>query len=71
MLGNSTDAEDKPVVTASADSLRATIKSTVAKLDNDGKQLMKKKLTEANLHTNFAKVTDVNVLQQILKIVSE
>ena len=71
MLGsNSSDADDKPVV-GSADSLRATIKSTVAKLDNDGKQEMKKKLTAANLPTNFAKVTDVNVLQQILKIVSE
>lgn len=72
MLGsNSSDADDKPVATGSADSLRATIKSTVAKLSNEGKQEMKKKLTEANLPTNFAKVTDANVLQQILNIVSE
>ena len=71
MLGNNTESEDKPVVTGSVDSLRATIKSTVAKLDNEGKQAMKKKLTEANLPTNFAKVTDANVLQQILNIVSE
>ena len=71
MLGNSSEVEEKPAAVGSADSLRATIKSTVAKLDNDGKQLMKKKLTDANLPTNFAKVTDVNVLQQILKIVSE
>ena len=72
MLGsNSSETEDKPAVTGSADSLRATIKSAVAKLSNDGKQEMKKKLTEANLPTNFAKVTDVNVLQQILKVVSE
>lgn len=70
MLGNS-ESEDKPVATGSADSLRAAIKSTVAKLDNEGKQAMKKKLTEANLPTNFAKVTDANVLQQILNIVSE
>lgn len=71
MLGNSSESEDKPAVTGSADSLRASIKSAVAKLSNDGKQEMKKKLTEANLPTNFAKVTDVNVLQQILNIVSE
>lgn len=70
MLGNS-ESEDKPVVTGSADSLRATIKSTVAKLDSEGKQAMKKKLTDANLPTNYTKVTDVNVLQQILKIVTE
>ena len=71
MLGNSTDTEDKPVVTGSADSLRASIKNAVAKLNNEGKQEMKKKLTEANLPTNFAKVADANVLQQILNIVSE
>ena len=71
MLGKNSEAEDKPAVTGSADSLRAAIKSTVAKLDNEGKQAMKKKLTEANLPTNFAKVTDANVLQQILNIVSE
>lgn len=70
MMGSNSESEEKSVV-GSADSLRAAIKSTVAKLDNDGKQAMKKKLTEANLPTNFAKVTDVNVLQQILKIVSE
>lgn len=71
MLGNGSESEDKPTVTGSADTLRASIKSAVAKLSNDGKQEMKKKLTEANLPTNFAKVTDVNVLQQILNIVSE
>lgn len=71
MLGSNAEVEEKPTVTGSADSLRAAIKSTVAKLDNECKQEMKKKLTEANLPTNFAKVTDVNVLQQILNIVSE
>jgi len=71
MMGSNAESEDKPVVSGSADSLRATIKSTVAKLDNEGKQAMKKKLTDANLPTNFAKVTDVNVLQQILNVVSE
>lgn len=71
MMGSNNESDDKPVVTGSVDSLRASIKSTVAKLDNEGKQAMKKKLTEANLPTNFAKVTDANVLQQILNIVSE
>jgi len=72
MMGsNAAEAEDKSVAAGSADSLRATIKSAVAKLSNEGKQEMKKKLTEANLPTNFTKVTDVNVLQQILNIVSE
>ena len=71
MLGSNSESEDKPAAAGSADSLRATIKSAVAKLSNEGKQEMKKKLTEANLPTNFAKVTDANILQQILKIVSE
>lgn len=71
MMGSNNESDDKHVVTGSVDSLRASIKSTVAKLDNEGKQAMKKKLTDANLPTNFAKVTDANVLQQILNIVSE
>lgn len=71
MMGSNAESEEKPAVAGSADSLRASIKSIVAKLDNDGKQEMKKKLTEANLPTQFTKVTDANVLQQILKIVSE
>ena len=71
MLGNNSDSDDKPAVTGSADSLRATIKGAVAKLSAAEKQEMKQKLTEANLPTNFAKVTDVNILQQILTIVSE
>ena len=70
MLGNNAVSEDKPAAVGSIDSLRATIKSAIAKLSNDGKQEMKKKLTDANLPTNFAKVTDANVLQQILNIVS-
>lgn len=70
MLGNNAVSEDKPVAVGSVDNLRAAIKSAVAKLSNDGKQEMKKKLTDANLPTNFAKVTDANVLQQILNIVS-
>ena len=71
MMGSNAESEEKPVVTGSVESLRTSIKSTVAKLDNEGKQAMKKKLTDANLPITFAKVTDVNVLQQILNIVSE
>ena len=70
MLGNSATTEDKPVAIGSVDSMKAAIKNAVAKLNADGKQEMKKKLTEANLPTNFAKETDANVLQQILNIVS-
>lgn len=70
MLGSNVTSEDKPAAVGSVDSLRAAIKSAVAKLSNEGKQEMKKKLTDANLPTNFAKVTDANVLQQILNIVS-
>jgi DNA polymerase III delta prime subunit len=69
--GNSSTIEDNTVSTDTPDSLRATIKSTVAKLSADEKQEMKRKLTEAKLPTNFAKVTDVNALKQILAIVSE
>lgn len=71
MLGNDANSvEDKIDAGETAESLRAKIKSTVAKLTNDGKQEMRQKLTDAKLPTNFAKVTDINVLKQILSIVS-
>lgn len=71
MLGNDANGvEDKIDAGETAESLRAKIKSTVAKLTNDGKQEMRQKLTDAKLPTNFAKVTDINVLKQILSIVS-
>lgn len=72
MLGNdATSSEDKPSTGETPESLRTIIKSTVAKLSSDGKQAMKQKLEEAKLPTNFAKVTDVNILKQILSVVSE
>jgi hypothetical protein len=72
MLGNdAASSEDKPSTGETPESLRTTIKSTVAKLSSDGKQAMKQKLEEAKLPTNFAKVTDVNILKQILSVVSE
>lgn len=70
MLGNNATTEDKPVAVDSVNDMKAAIKSAVAKLSAAGKQDMKKKLTEANLPVNFATVTDANVLQQILSIVS-
>lgn len=70
MLGNNAATEDKPVAVDSVNDMKAAIKSAVAKLSAAGKQEMKKKLTEANLPVNFASVTDANVLQQILNIVS-
>ena len=72
MLGNdAASSEDKSSTGETPESLRTTIKSTVAKLSSDGKQAMKQKLEEAKLPTNFAKVTDVNILKQILSVVSE
>lgn len=50
--------------------LRASIKSIVQKLSPVDKKNMQNKLTEANLPTNFAKVTDIVVLKQILSTVS-
>ena len=72
MLGNDASAsnEDKADSGETVESLRTKIKSTVAKLSSDDKQEMKNKLTDANLPTNFAKVTDINVLKQILVAVS-
>lgn len=71
MLGSDTDAaDDKPVSGETLEGLRAAIKSTVAKLSSEGKQEMKQRLTDAKLPTNFAKVTDINILKQILATVS-
>ena len=71
MLGSDTDAtDDKPVSSETIEGLKAAIKSTVAKLSSEGKQEMKQRLTDAKLPTNFAKVTDINILKQILATVS-
>ena len=51
--------------------LQAAIKSVVNGLNPVGKKEMKEKLTKANLPTAFTKVTDVEMLKQILAIVSE
>lgn len=71
MLGSDAGmADDKAVAGESAESIKASIKSTVAKLSSEGKKEMKQKLTDAKLPTNFAQVTDINVLKQILATVS-
>ena len=68
--GDSSVADNVSAVSESAESLKASIKSAIAKLDAAGKQEMKKKLTDASLPTAYTKVTDTNVLSQILAIVS-
>lgn len=71
MLGaDSSVTENVSAAGESAANLKASIKSAIAKLDATGKQEMKKKLTDANLPTAYTKVTDTNVLSQILAIVS-
>ena len=71
MLGaDSSVTENVSAAGESAANLKASIKSAIAKLDAAGKQDMKKKLTDANLPTAYTKVTDTNVLSQILAIVS-
>ena len=71
MLGNDADAsDDKPTSGETVEGLKSAIKSTVAKLSSEGKQEMKQKLTDAKLPTNFGKVTDINILKQILATVS-
>jgi hypothetical protein len=68
--GDSSVADNVSAVSESAESLKASIKSAIAKLDAAGKQEMKNKLTDASLPTAYTKVTDTNVLSQILAIVS-
>lgn len=72
MLGADSSATDTiPVTGESAANLKASIKNAIAKLDANEKQEMKKKLTDSNLPTSYTKVTDVNILSQILAVVSE
>ena len=70
MLGNDASSNDTPATTETPQSLKSKIRSTVAKLDANGKQAMKQKLSAENLPVDFSKVTDVNILKQILEAVS-
>ena len=71
MLGNDGGANDKPVVSGDAASLKADIKAAIAKLTQDQKKEMQAKLNENNLPTQYTKVTDPAVLQSILDIITE
>lgn len=52
-------------------SLRTSIKGAIAKMTSDQKAQMKTRLEEENLPTQFNKVTDPAILNQILEIISE
>jgi hypothetical protein len=71
MLG--ADSAPETAVPANNDvaELQAEIKAKVNGLNPVAKKSMKEKLTKANLPTAFNKVTDEEVLKQILAIVSE
>ena len=51
--------------------LKAQIKATISKLSPVEKQAAQTKLKENNLPTAFNKVTDVNVLQEVLALITE
>ena len=70
MLGNDASSGDAPTTNETSQTLKSKIRSTVAKLDASGKQAMKQKLSASNLPVDFSKVTDVNILKQILEVVS-
>lgn len=70
MLGNDASSSNAPVVSETPQSLKSKIRSVVAKLDADGKLEMKQKLAAEKLPVDFSKVTDVNILNQILEVVS-
>lgn len=66
-----TEIEDNTQGTANIQELKAAIKAAIGSLDPVNKKAMKTKLEENNLPTTYAKVTDANVLQQILEIVTQ
>ena len=70
MLGNDVSGNDKTVA-GDAASLKADIKAAISKLTQDQKKAMQSKLTENNLPTQYTKVTDAAVLQQILDLITE
>lgn len=71
MLGADYTAEPSAPSDNNITELQSQIKATVNGLSPVEKKAMKEKLTAANLPTAFNKVTDVEVLKQILAIVSE
>ena len=71
MLGADSTPEAAAPANNNVAELQAEIKAKVNGLNPVAKKSMKEKLTKANLPTAFNKVTDEEVLKQILAIVSE
>ena len=71
MLGSDSIPETAAPTNNNVAELQAEIKAKVNGLNPVEKKTMKEKLTKANLPTAFNKVTDEDILQQILNIVSE
>jgi hypothetical protein len=71
MLGADYTAEEAAPANNNVAALQAEIKAKVNGLNPVEKKTMKEKLTKAKLPTAFNKVTDEEVLKQILAIVSE
>lgn len=71
MLGSDSTPETAAPTNNNVAELQAEIKAKVNGLNPVEKKTMKEKLTKANLPTAFNKVTDEDILQQILNIVSE
>lgn len=70
VLGNDSTG-DKPVVSGDITSLRNSIKGIISKMSAEQKSQMKEKLESENLPTQFTKVTDPAILNQILETISE
>jgi hypothetical protein len=71
MLGADYAPETEAKANNNVAELQAAIKNAINGLNPVAKKEMKEKLTKANLPTAFNKVTDEEVLKQILAIVSE
>jgi hypothetical protein len=70
MLGNSNEG-DGGAPAGDAATLKASIKAAISKMSAEQKKAMQAKLAEANLPTQFTKVTDVDVLAKILEMIAE
>ena len=72
MMGNNVpDEEENDNAVDDCESIQNEIKSIIGKLSPVAKKEMKAKLEAANLPTAYNKVTDIDILNKILAIVSE
>ena len=72
MMGNDVpDEEENDNAVDDCESIQNEIKSIIGKLSPVAKKEMKAKLEAANLPTAYNKVTDIDILNKILAIVSE